>query len=307
MLALAVACAGSETAPLELAVGDAPAVESVTIVGFSTEGFGTTAPVRHVSIRVTQGEHTSVTEVDLPTQKTEVSVLGSGYARVQIEGYAASEKAPGELRWVQRAGVTLKQKPGEKRLLRMNFDPLCMSDRGDNVVSCKEDETCARGLCIGMDRSSLELEPYMPDWFLPPPDACRPKGDASAPEVLIGMGTASFEALADGAVQALEAGPQGGHHFWIAAKGRSFAERGTLVAISGRNPETGVEAASATSLFSLTPLGDGSCSVSGIRYQVDAGGIDHRAFRGGPFDLTIEMRDRFGSIARATKRIRVSN
>jgi hypothetical protein len=275
-----------------------------TVVGFSTEGFTSTEPVRHVVIRVSRGSEVQTVETSLPTQKTEVNVQGTGQVTVELEGYTDASKT--ERRWVQRASAPLNRKPGDTRLLRLGFDPLCVSDRPESVLlTCGPGTTCARGVCIGMERSSIELERYVPDWFVPSADACRMQSVQG--EVTIGAGAAAYQDLAEDATLALEPGPQGGHHLWLAAKSRNFAQQGTLVAITGRNLQSGVQASPASFLFSLTPVGDGSCSLAGLRYQVDAGGIDYRAFLGGPFEISIEMRDKFGTIARAVKRVQIGN
>jgi hypothetical protein len=292
--ALVVACASAEPEPAQ---------EARTIIGLSTEGYATTEPVKHVVIRVIRNGQVQTTEVDLPTQKTEVVVRGGGRATVEVEGYATSAKAPGELRWVQRAGVRLQT--AQTRLVRMEFDPLCVSDGTRPVATCAAQETCARGVCIGMERSSLELEPYDPNWFVPKPDRCRSNAAALA-TVDIGEGSVSYKPLAEGATLTLERGLQGGHHIWLAAKGRGFAEKGTLVSITGRNPSSGVSASAAAFTLSLTPAQDGSCDVAALRYQVDAGGINPDAFRGAPFDVTVEMRDRFGNLAKTTKRVQIA-
>jgi hypothetical protein len=291
----AVACANADVVQTELSAR--------TVIGFSTEGYPSTASVNHVRLRVTHGSNVQTTEVDVPTQRTELTVLGEGSVTVELEGYAGASSDPSALRWIQRASSPLNRDKSSVRLLRMGFDPLCVSDAEPSVLRCGKEETCARGVCISMARSSLELESYTPSWFVAAADPCRPS--AGLPEVEIGAGAAGYTKLLDGATLALEAGPQGGHHLWIGAKGKNFAQQGTLVAITGRNPDTGMVASPATFVFSLNADSDGRCSVTGLRYQVDAGGLNYRSFLGAPFELTVEMRDRFGTISSATTRVQI--
>jgi hypothetical protein len=292
----AMACASADVGQTESSAR--------TVIGFSTEGYASTSSVKHVRLRVTRGSEVQTTDVDLPLQKTEVTVLGEGSVVVELEGYAGNGSDKGALRWIQRASSPLNRDSRNARLLRMGFDPLCVSDSEASVLRCGKEETCARGVCIAMARSSLELESYTPSWFVPTVDPCRASAGAEA-DVEIGAGAAGYTKLVGGANLALEAGPQGGHHLWIGAKGRNFAQQGTLVAITGRNPDTGVVASPASFVFSLNPESDGRCSVTGLRYQVDAGGLNYSAFLGGPFELKVEMRDRFGTIASATTRLQI--
>jgi hypothetical protein len=294
--ALLVACASAEPEAL---------LQSRTIIGLTTEGHAMTEPVKHVVIRVIRGDQVQTTELSLPTQKTEIDLRGGGQAIVEVLGYATATTAPGDLRWVQRARVPLDRASSEPRLLRMEFDRLCVSDGTLPVISCGPTETCARGVCIGMQRSSLELEPYEPNWFVPKPDLCRT--NSAAPLLVeIGEGARSYTSLAEDATLTLERGLQGGHHLWLAAKGRGFAEKGTLVSITGRNPNTNVAASSAAFALSLSPNQEGSCEVAALRYQVDGPGINLQSFRGAPFEIKIEMRDRFGNIASTTKRVQIA-
>jgi hypothetical protein len=296
VLILAMACASADAGKTESGAR--------TVIGFSTEGYTSTASVNHVRLRVTRGSEVQTTDVDLPLKKTELTVRGEGSVTVELEGYSGAVSEPSALRWVQRARSPLNRDNSSARLLRMGFDPLCVSNAPASVVRCGKEETCARGVCIPMARSSLELEAYDPNWFVPAPDPCRNSALVDA-DVEIGFGASGYTRFLDGASLALEAGPQGGHHLWIGVKGRNFAQQGTLVSITGRNPDTNALASPAAFVFSLNPESDGRCSVTGLRYQVDTGGLNYREFLGAPFEIKVEMRDRFGAISSATTRIQL--
>jgi hypothetical protein len=271
------------------------------VVGFSTEGLGATAPVERVELRATADGEAREVKVDLPTQRTELLVSGRSFLDVELSGYGG----PGKLErlWVRKARAPFVR--GQKRLLRLEFDPLCVAPIGQTPTVCAGDQTCARGACVGALANDLELETYRPDWYIAAPDPCRPTATGT-PEAQVGMGAAFFQEVPPGTEVALEAGPQGGHHLWIAIRTRNLASRGTFVGLSGGNPETGEAASAASFVLALDQGTAGTCHVAGLRYQVDGGGIDYRRFLGKPFEVSVEMRDRFGATVRGQLVIKIA-
>jgi hypothetical protein len=103
-----------------------------------------------------------------------------------------------------------------------------------------------------------------------------------------------------------EAGPQGGHHIWIATRMKNMKQAGSLTKIAGLQPATGTPIPPTILAFTYAPDEGGYCKLSGIRYQLDNEGIDYKQFLGKPLDITVTLTDPAGTKATATTHIQVA-
>jgi hypothetical protein len=206
--------------------------------------------------------------------------------------------------------------PGEVRLLRVPLESRCIvyppTPRGNSKVpgplsgpTCTAPATCIMGICQLPAVPAALLEPYAPNWPSNAPDRCKPRGGGK-PDLQVGTGQSYYVPLAKGQVLQAEAGPQGGHHIWIATRMRNLKQAGSTTKIVGVQPETGAAIPPTTLAFAYSPDEGGYCKLFGIRYQLDNEGIDYKQFLGKPLDVVVTVTDPAGSTASATVRIQIA-
>ena len=204
---------------------------------------------------------------------------------------------------------------GRTELLRIPLESRCavypLPPPGSRVPgplsgpTCAPPSTCILGTC----RSSVvpvdQLEPYAANWPANAPDRCRPR-DAGAPVLQVGTGQTDYLPLAAGQTLQAEAGPQGGHHIWIATRMKNIKQTLSTTRIEGVQPGTGTPVPPSTFVFTYAPDDGGFCKLYGLRYQLDNGGIDYKQFLGKPLDVKVTVTDPAGTTATSTARIQVA-
>ncbi len=205
--------------------------------------------------------------------------------------------------------------PGQTKLLRVPLELRCAvfppPPPGSKVPgrlsgpTCAAPATCILGVCQSPVVPVPSLEPYAPNWPTNAPDRCKPAGGGD-PVLLVGTGQTGYLPLAPMQTLLAEAGPQGGHHIWIAARMKNLKQRLSRTMIEGQDPQSGVKIPPTTFVFSYTPDEGGFCKLFGLRYQLDNGGIDYKQFLGKPLDVTLTVTDPAGAIAQATAHIQVA-
>jgi hypothetical protein len=139
------------------------------------------------------------------------------------------------------------------------------------------------------------LEPYTPSWANDAPDACRP-ANAGAPVVVVGTGQNDYFALADGQLLQAQTGPQGGHHIWMALRMQNLKQSSSTTTVTATQPGTGAMVAPYSVVFTFLPDDGGFCKLYGLRFQLDANGVDYTQFLGKPLDVTITVHDVLGDV-----------
>jgi hypothetical protein len=206
--------------------------------------------------------------------------------------------------------------PGATALLRVPLEARCIvypqQPRGTTRIpgplsgpTCTAPATCIMGACMPSDVPPAGLEPYAPNWPANAPDRCKPRG-GGAPDLQVGTGQSAYQPLTPGQVLQAEAGPQGGHHIWIAARMRNLKQAGSLTKIEGVQPDTKVAIPSTKLAFTYGADEGGYCKLVGIRYQLDNEGVDYKQFLGKPLDVTVTVTDPSGGKASATARVQVA-
>jgi hypothetical protein len=171
--------------------------------------------------------------------------------------------------------------------------------------TCAAPTTCISGACQPGLVGSDALEPYAPNWPKNAPDRCKPR-DGGSPWVEVGTGQTDYRMLEPGQTLQAEAGPQGGHHIWIATRMRNLKQALTTTRIEGIQPDTGTTIPHSTFVFNYVPAEGGACKLYGLRYQLDNGGIDYKQFLGKPLDVRVTLTDPSGTTATSTARIQVA-
>jgi hypothetical protein len=205
--------------------------------------------------------------------------------------------------------------PGRDALLRVPLEARCIvypasanPKVGPGPLSgptCKAPSTCIKGLCRSPVVPVAALEPYAGDWPTNAPDLCKARG-GGAPTVRAGTGQTGYTPLASGQVLQAEAGPQGGHHIWIAVRMKNLKQAGTITKISAVQPGSGMVIPPSSFAFTFDKDEGGYCKLYGLRYQLDNGGIDYRPFLGKPLDVTTTLVDANGATATSTAHIAVA-
>jgi hypothetical protein len=161
------------------------------------------------------------------------------------------------------------------------------------------------GLCQSSEVPVARLEAYAANWPTNAPDRCKPQG-GGPPDLQIGTGQSYYVPITPGQTLQAEAGPQGGHHVWIATRMRNLKQVGSITKIAGLQPGTNTPIPPTTLAFTYGPDEGGYCRLAGIRYQLDNEGIDYKQFLGKPLDVTVTVTDPGGAKATATAHIQVA-
>jgi hypothetical protein len=239
---------------------------------------------------------------------------GKGAARVEVEVDAIGDPtAPTPL--IKRLSST-HFVPGHVALLRVPLESRCVvypaMPRGASKVpgplsgpTCTPPATCIMGMCQSAEVPTARLETYATNWPTNAPDRCKMR-DGGPPDLQVGTGQSYYLPLTKGQTLQAEAGPQGGHHIWIATRMKNLKQAGTTTKIVGMQPETGATIPPTTLAFTYSPDEGGYCKLFGIRYQLDNEGIDYKQFLGKPLDITVTATDPAGSTATATTHIQVA-
>ena len=206
--------------------------------------------------------------------------------------------------------------PGRTALLRIPLESRCIVypplPRGTSKVpgplsgpTCTAPATCIMGACQSSDVPASRLELYAQNWPTNAPDRCKPRG-GGPPDLQVGTGQSYYVPIAKGQVLQAEAGPQGGHHVWIATRMKNLKQAGSTTKIVGVQPGTGTPIPPTTLAFTYAPDEGGYCKLFGIRYQLDNEGIDYKQFLGKPLDITVTVTDPAGSTATATTHVQIA-
>lgn len=183
--------------------------------------------------------------------------------------------------------------------IRCNTLPLA----GGGVPSgptCAEPLTCIGGTCRSADLG--DLPDYRADWPTNPPSAC---GNGT-PEIDIAQGESNVDDLPSDTTLQLERGPQCGHHVWIAVRMKGLAQSGVTTTLSATQPGTSLSVPATAYPYAYASTAPGSCSIAGLRFQVDLSGAKASDFLGKPLDITVAAADKAGHEAKATKRVQIA-
>ena len=173
-------------------------------------------------------------------------------------------------------------------------------------LACVGGETCIDGTCAPSDVDPSTLDEYTPDWNRDRPDPpCKPVLGAP-PALVLGEGQSDFASVAPGQMLQVEAGPQGGHHVWVAVRMRNLHGAGTRTRLTAQQPGTGTTIAPYDVIFGYDPDEGGWCKLYGLRFQLDANGVPLAPLLGQPLTITAEAIDSAGDRATATQTVTLS-
>jgi hypothetical protein len=291
LLALLLLCSagcGSDAADALVVVG----LTTDMAVGFEFDRIETTTKVNGV---VTRAERLSYGggELSLPAELVVGPAPDGAKIELSIAAFRDDEDAP----IVTRRGAT-RAAFGRSLLLPVSLDEACCA------TTCGASATCAAGACVDPFIAPSALADYDPLWILSASDACK-MPSSGVPAVVIGQGQSAFASLEHGEVVPIEAGPQGGHHVWLALRVTGLRQMGSRLTVEGYFPELEFELLPFTVQVTLHKAGEDRCEIDGVRFQVDRG-LPVEAVRGQPLDIEVTVEDPNGDVATAAQRVVIS-
>jgi hypothetical protein len=235
---------------------------------------------------------------ELPYEKKVTAPAGDASAPlgVSVWGFPGPLDASTAPALLQRSAAT-HFVPGETRLLRMELQAACLPGLlggPPGGPTCTTPETCIDGKCASDAVAPASLPPYTSSWASTTPDICKP-ANAGPAVVQVGTGQTDYLPLTDGQTVQMEAGPQGGHHIWIATRQQNLGQMGTVTTITSTQPGTGLVGPKMAYVFTFDQDQGGFCKLYGLRYQLDVDGADYHQFLGKPLDLTLSLKDLSGA------------
>jgi hypothetical protein len=229
---------------------------------------------------------------------------------VEVDGYTQAGWTPGSsgppavlVRTAEAQFV-----PSRTELLRVVLQGQCLlglPGGPPGAPTCVAPLTCVAGSCQDDTVPASSLEPYASNWATNAPDICKPT-NAGPPKVDVGYGQTDYLPLTDGQTIQLEQGPQGGHHVWVAVRQENLKQSGSTTTITSVQPDTGLVGPRTAFVFTFDPDEGGYCKLSGLRYQIDVGGLDYHQFLGHPLDITVTITDASGATGRGVAHIEIA-
>ena len=117
---------------------------------------------------------------------------------------------------------------------------------------------------------------------------CKPA--AGGAPVVSWRGAGDYLPTMDGDVAQVEAGPQGGHHIWVAIRMKNLHQSGSITSITGHFPDLGIDVGPFNVIFTFEQDEGGFCKLYGLRFQLDQSN-DITAMLGHPLDVTVKVTD----------------
>ena len=121
--------------------------------------------------------------------------------------------------------------------------------------------------------------------------------------VTIGWGQGDYLPLTDLQTLDVEAGPQGGHHIWLAIQMKNLLGSGSRTTLEAVSPSTGTAISPFDVIFTYKPSEGGYCKLYGLRYQLDLDGVDYVPLLGKELDVTATVVDSSGDSGRDSRRV----
>lgn len=177
---------------------------------------------------------------------------------------------------------------GRNMLLRARLETECVLNTMP-ASTCSAPQTCINGACRDSFVDPILLENYRADWWQTTSnDPCKPLGGGD-PVVIVGKGQSDYLVMDDYGLAQVEAGPQGGHHVWVAIRTKNLKQSGSITTVSGTVPDLNLVIPPLNVIFTFDPDEGGYCKLYGLRYQLDSGGANINTLLGHVVKLTVKV------------------
>jgi len=190
---------------------------------------------------------------------------------------------------------------GRTLLLRVDLASTCA---GSTAPVCAEGQTCSGGICAADTINAALLEDYFADWAKGKADICKPND--GPPTLIIGKGQGDYLPTMDYDLAQIEAGPQGGHHIWIALRMKNLRQSGSITTLTGHIQELNLDISPFTVIFTFDPDEGGYCKLYGLRFQLD-GAIDINELLGKTLRVSASVKDKDGDVGTGERWVKLSD
>jgi hypothetical protein len=191
---------------------------------------------------------------------------------------------------------------GRKILMRVDLSSTCI---GAAAPQCADGQTCmGGGLCGPVYVHPALLEEYFPTWSTGPTDICKPND--GPPTVIVGKGMSDYLPVTDYEVAQIEAGPQGGHHIWVALRMKNLRQSGSITGLKGYIKELNKDVNPFAVIFTFDPDEGGYCKLYGLRFQLDTN-IPVDQVLGKTLEVTATVKDKDGDVGVGKKWVTLSD
>lgn len=287
-----------------------PSVGAVT-VGLTSEFRVPTDMVElHITSRVdgvvlreeTRGVATGQKLLSFPSEVPFGALPDGAAVEVELSGFGGGG---GVLFPVIKRLASTEVVGGRHLLMRVPLETECAPGLKSPV--CDAPLTCVTGVCKDSHREPTSLETYSSLWSSPAGDICKPL-NAGAPVVLVGKGQSDYFATDDGELSQVEAGPQGGHHIWVAIRMKNLNQSASITTIQGFVPDLNLELSPFSVIFTFDQDEGGYCKLFGLRYQLDTNGVDIKTVLGHQVKLTVTVTEsKTGGVGKGERLVQLSD
>jgi hypothetical protein len=238
--------------------------------------------------------------LELPASFPFVDVVGGEVVKVQLDAFrSGAPDTPLVTRIASTRVITNKT-----LLLRVQLDARCVVGPGSIAPVCNAPETCIAGVCGDSAVDPRRLPAYTPSWSTETNDVCKP-AEGGAPIVIVGEGQSDYLPMNDLDVAQVEAGPQGGHHIWIAIRVKNLLQSGSITKVSGKFDDLDLDVRPFQVIFTFDPDEGGYCKLYGMRFQVDQERtIDE--LLGKVLNVRVEVTDKQGDVGIGERTVTLS-
>jgi hypothetical protein len=304
LLASTLGCSGGSRLPPPSSLGTVVVgVTSELRVGVDIDKLHVVMQVNGAvtSDQVLLSSATGPSELRLPAEFPFAGLADGDEIAIEIDVYHdQSEAVPIATRLASTRIVA-----GKDLLLALSIDTRCLVVPGSSAPACTAPETCVAGVCNASFVDPSTLPAYTPGWSGDGSDICKPIG-GGPPVVTIGEGQDDYLPLTDGEVDQVEAGPQGGHHVWVAIRQKGIHQSGTVTELTGEIPELGLSIMPFTVIFTFDQDEGGYCKLYGLRFQLDQQ-VEIQKLLGHTLQITATLTDRDGTKGIAHRTVQLSN
>jgi hypothetical protein len=299
LLAAAVACSS-------------PAADTAVVVGIQSDLLSGAIDTLRVVTTLGGGANTDET-VASTTLPTEVKVTPrhddlTAVIGVEVYGFQGLGTSPAQSSPLLVRTAETHFVPGRTTLLRLRVEGQCLlglPGGPPGAPSCTAPQTCIAASCQDDHVAAASLETYSADWAARTPDICKPL-HAGTPIVQVGTGQSDYLPLTDGQTIQAEQGPQGGHHVWVAVRQENLKQSLSKTTITSVAPAMGLAGPRTAFVFTFDPDQGGFCKLAGLRYQLDADGVDYHRFLGQALDITVTIADVTGATGTGVAHVNIA-
>lgn len=222
--------------------------------------------------------------------EVELQAFGGGALRVLLISRTAATEVVG----------------GQTLLFRVRLEVECAPAAG-KAVSCDAPLTCITGVCREAFVDPYSLELYDASWSQVSNDICKPVGGGD-PIVIVGKGQSDYLPMEDFEVAQVEAGPQGGHHIWVAVRMKNLRQSGSITSVSGYVPELDITLSPFNVIFTFDPDEGGYCKLYGLRYQLDGDGNEIETLLGHTLEVKVTVTEsKDGAVGVGERTVKLSD